>query len=297
MVVVARRCAVERTRTRTRTRLERLGQLVMGCRRAFHNNTDNNTRKRDTVIGRYASYEEGLGEEEKEKINVYLDMLMDWNENRMNLTAIRDRDDAIQRHINDSLSLLPYLDECAAAATAGADLDSQEISMIDIGSGAGLPGLVIATVRPTWRICVLDSLQKRCTFVSAAVEAMGLENVEVVWSRAEDAGRREMYREKFTIATARAVAELKVLAELCMPFVMVGGYWVAPKGPRPEKELSDSLHAISVLGGNVDSIRVSRVDTSAADSLQFTVVRVSKTRGTSSAHPRRPGVPKKSPLQ
>lgn len=294
-MVVARRCAVERTRTRTR--LECLGQLVMGCRRAFHNSNDNSW-KRDTVVGRYASYEEGLREEEKEKINVYLDMLMDWNENRMNLTAIRDRDDAIQRHINDSLSLLPYLDECAATAAAtGADLDSQEISMIDIGSGAGLPGLVIATVRPTWRICVLDSLQKRCTFVSAAVEAMGLENVEVVWSRAEDAGRREMYREKFTIATARAVAELKVLAELCMPFVMVGGYWVAPKGPRPEKELSDSLHAISVLGGDVDSIRVSRVDTSAADSLQFTVVRVSKTRGTSSAHPRRPGVPKKSPLQ
>jgi 16S rRNA (guanine527-N7)-methyltransferase len=239
-------------------------------------------------------YEEGLGESERKKIDVYLDILMDWNENRMNLTAIRDRDDAVQRHINDSLSLLPSLDACSLSS------QTDQVSMIDIGSGAGLPGLVIATVRPTWRICVLDSLQKRCTFVSAAVEAMGLENVDVVWSRAEDAGRNEMYREKFTIATARAVAELKVLAELCLPFVTVGGYWVAPKGPRPEKELHDSLRAVSVLGGDVDTIQVSQVDSSAASDdadSQFTVVKVCKTRDTPSAYPRKPGTPKKSPLQ
>jgi 16S rRNA (guanine(527)-N(7))-methyltransferase RsmG len=116
------------------------------------------------------------------KIDRYLDILLDWN-TRMNLTAIQDRQQAIERHINDSLAILPALDACLEYG--------QHAKVIDIGSGAGLPGLVLATARPLWHVCLLDSLKKRCAFTTAAVEAMGLDNVEVVWSRAEDAGRDE----------------------------------------------------------------------------------------------------------
>ena len=228
-----------------------------------------------------------LDTSQRNKIDAYLDILLDWN-TRMNLTAIQDRGQAIERHINDSLAILPALDACVE--------HTKDVRLIDIGSGAGLPGLVIATARPLWHVCLLDSLKKRCSFTTAAVDAMGLDNVNVLWSRAEDAGRDEHHRETYDIATARAVAEVRVLAELCLPCVRVGGHWVAPKGPRPEEEILQGHHAIQTLGGNVDTMCIETYSAPTSGSTAFTVLTVEKHAPTPTTYPRKPGSIKKKPL-
>lgn len=230
-----------------------------------------------------------LDGEQKEKIDAYLDTLLDWN-TRMNLTAVRDRQEAIVRHIDDSLALLPVLDACSRTTE---DNTSKSIRVIDIGSGAGLPGLVIATVRPQWKVSLLDSLNKRCTFNTHAAERMALHNVDVIWARAEDAGQDPLYREQFDISIARAVAEMRVLAELCLPFVRVGGSWVAAKGHDPEAELNDASNAILQLGGVLSSIET--VESVAPEGKRTAIV-VRKKHFCKSRYPRKPGTPKKQPL-
>lgn len=113
------------------------------------------------------------------KIDTYLDILLDWN-SKMNLTAIKDRSSAISRHVNDSLAILPAMDRAVADARVGCESGSA-VRVVDVGSGAGLPGLILATLRPEWRVTLLDSLNKRCTFNTAAAEAMGLANVDILW--------------------------------------------------------------------------------------------------------------------
>lgn len=191
------------------------------------------------------------------------------------------------RHVEDSLALLPALDACAAAQ------GSEDITLIDVGSGAGLPGIILGVVRPQWRITLLDSLKKRCTFNEAAVEAVGLQNVYVEWGRAEDAGQDPRLREKYDIAVARAVAELRVLAELCLPLVHVGGHWVAAKGANPQAEVDTAAAAIKELGGQL--VEVAEVDSEGPDGRRCVVV-VRKAAFTKKKYPRRAGTPKKQPL-
>ncbi|PNH00601.1 Ribosomal RNA small subunit methyltransferase G [Tetrabaena socialis] len=111
--------------------------------------------------------------------------------------------------------------------------------VVDVGTGAGLPGMVLAAARPQWKVTLLDSLRKRCDFLRQAAAVAGLTNVEVVWCRAEEGGQRPDLRQAYDLAVARAVAESRVLAELCLPFVRVGGTWVASKGPNPEVKLGE----------------------------------------------------------
>lgn len=275
-----------------------------------------------------------LGDEEVAKIDTYLDVLLDWNANKMNLTgmistlygettssgscriahaitreanrndvclpaAVKSREEAITRHVDDSLALLPALDTCAdkdpstshlAPATAG---DGERLRLIDIGSGAGLPGLVIATVRPAWKVYLLDSLKKRCMFNEYVAEAMGLDNVEIIWARAEDAARDATHRETYHIATARAVAELRVLAELCLPFVQKNGHWIAAKGHSPIEEVQHAQRAISMLGGGPPSLE--EVESMAPEGKRTAVI-VQKKKPCAPTYPRRPGIPKKQPL-
>jgi len=180
--------------------------------------------------------------------------------------------------------------------------------------GAGLPGLVFATLRPEWSVTLLDSLNKRCTFNTAAAEAMGLGNVDILWSRAEEAGINPAYREQYDIATARAVADVRTLAELCLPLIKVGGYWVAPKGPDPEAEVRDGLRAVEELGGDDISIQrlgnkkneeneeneeieeIEENQEGTRDGPEFTVVTVFKARSTPSSYPRKANAIKKRPL-
>lgn len=201
--------------------------------------------------------------------------------------AITDRDEAYQRHVNDSLALLPAIDSCLETPTQGLT------RLIDVGSGAGLPGIILAIARPNWHITLLDSLQKRCTFNKEAISAAGLANVSVTWARAEDAGQDPLLRHSQHVAVARAVAELRVLAELCLPMVQVGGHWVAAKGAAPEEEVALARRAIQELGGEL--VRVEEVDSLAPEGKR-TVVVVRKVRTTPGKYPRKAGTPKKQPL-
>jgi 16S rRNA (guanine(527)-N(7))-methyltransferase RsmG len=217
--------------------------------------------------------------------------------------AVRDRAEAYPRHIDDSLALLPAIDAClqlqggGMGDVTGPKGDTAAVTIVDVGSGAGLPGIVLAVSRPAWRITLLDSLAKRCAFAHAAVAAADVESrVEVECARAEDAGatRGGALRGVADVAVARAVAELRVLAELCLPLVKVGGHWVAAKGPDPGAEVEQAMAAIKALGGEL--VGVVEVDSLGADGAPRTAVVVRKTRATPAAYPRRPGTPKKQPL-
>lgn len=168
----------------------------------------------------------GIGGQQEQKMREYIDLLLEKNE-VMNLTAVRTATEAWERHVLDSLALLPILDE-------GLQELPGSHSIIDVGSGAGLPGLILALARPQWQVTLLDSLQKRCTFIEEVVETLEVGNVRVVWARAEKAGHDAQFREKFDGAVARAVAEMRVLTELSLPFVKVGGKFFAAKGAQPQ---------------------------------------------------------------
>lgn len=153
--------------------------------------------------------------------------------------------------------------------------------------------MVWAIARPHWQLVLLDGTRKRCDFLRQAVERLKLNNVEVVWARAEDAGHNLYHREAYDVATARAVADTRVLAELCLPFVKVGGLWVAPKGVNPQAEVDAAVPAIKILGGRLQEVCL--VDSLAAEG-QRTALVVSKIQSTRDAYPRAPGTPNSKPL-
>lgn len=181
-----------------------------------------------------------LSSEALDNFDTYAQLLVKWNET-MNLTGITEPDEIVIKHFVDSLVLLDFIDDAKR--------------VIDVGTGAGFPGLPLAIARPDLNITLMDSLQKRLFFISAVQEATGVGVktdgiVHLNHSRAEDLGHDEDYREDYDIATARAVAPLNVLAEYCMPFVKVGGRFIALKGG--DNELSLASNAIEVLGGKVE---------------------------------------------
>jgi len=227
----------------------------------------------------------GLVAEQQQQVDKYIDILLDYN-TMVNLTAVRDKDDAYDRHVEDSLALLPALD--ARAVGDGT-------TIIDVGTGGGLPGMIIAIARPTWSITLLDTLRKRVDFLESTVEKLGLKNVRCVWSRAEDAGRAPPEREAYDISIARAVAETRILAELCLPFVKVGGHWVAAKGAEEgvNNEIDAAGKAFQLLGAEL--VGVELVDSYGGDG-QRTAVVVRKSEPMAAKYPRRAGMANKRPL-
>ncbi|CAN6214406.1 unnamed protein product [Urochloa humidicola] len=236
-----------------------------------------------------------LSAPQQRQVTVYVEALLDWNQ-RMNLTAVTDEAEVMTRHVADSLAVLPPLERAYHARSttaAGGSGNIDGVSLIDVGSGAGLPGLILAVARPSWRFTLLESMKKRCTFLEHAVKAMDLSNVDVVCDRAENAGQSLDHREAYDIATARAVAELKVLAEYCLPLVRVGGLFIAAKGHDPHEEIKNAKSAVQKLGAsmtelcNVESI---------GPHGQRTAVIYFKERATPRKYPRLPGTPSKMPL-
>jgi len=225
----------------------------------------------------------------------YIRLVLERNQN-VNLTAVTDFDDAMVKHVEDSLALLRAIDPCATRAVQG---ESRPVRLADVGSGAGLPAFVLAVARPGWHVTAVDTLRKRCDFMEEAAQKLGIQNVRVVWARAEDLGRGEG-REAFDVVTARAVASMNVLAELCLPLCRVGGYWVAakqsrdvPEGTTVTAEVDGARGAISRLGGAF--VGVEDVP-SFGETGQRTAVVVAKAERTPDAYPRRAGVPGKRPL-
>lgn len=218
-----------------------------------------------------------LSDKQAEMLAGYHGMLLDWNR-RMDLTNVPPEEMAL-RHYADSL--LPLAE--SGWFPKGAKL-------IDVGSGAGFPGLPIAILRPDMSVCLLDALKKRCDFLNAAAERLGVPHVRVVHARAEDAARGA-HREGYDIAAARALAPLRVLAEYLLPFVKVGGRALCWKGPSLEAELSESAPALNLLGGQAGKAVLMPLP-----SVAHYVLPIEKAKATPGKYPRKAGTPARSPL-
>ena len=205
----------------------------------------------------------------------YTDLLIQWNK-RINLTSITEPDEIVVKHFLDSLSVLIGLEPTV----------SQTCSLIDIGSGAGFPGIALAIIRPTWQITLLEATRKKVSFLESVVHELGLANIRILWGRAEEFGRQAVHREQYEAAVARAVAELPVLAEYCLPFVRVGGLWVAQKGPKVEDEVKRSRNALGQLGGKLQGVE--SVAVPGMVNYVRSLVVVEKIKPTPATFPRRP---------
>lgn len=185
-------------------------------------------------------FEIELPENAAEKLDQYAQLLVEWNE-KMNLTAITEPREIVFKHFVDSLLLLKAVEMPKGA------------SLIDVGTGAGFPSMPVKIARPDVKVTMLDSLQKRLTFLQEVNDQLGLD-CTFIHSRAEDGGKKKELREKYDFATARAVANLRDLAEYCLPYVKVGGYFVSLKGPDIEEEIRESKNAIATMGGKVEKV-------------------------------------------
>jgi 16S rRNA (guanine527-N7)-methyltransferase len=213
-----------------------------------------------------------------DQFDVYTAELRRWNE-RINLTAIADEPSIVTRHFLDSL-------RCADS------WGSAPRSLVDIGAGAGFPGLPLKILRPELQLTLVESIAKKAAFLRHMVDTLALTNVDIVIARAEAAGRDPAQRERYDVAVARAVAELRVLAEYCLPLCQIGGRFLAPKGARIEDELQAALPAIAQLGG-----RLVAIEPVALPELEpRTLVIIEKINPTPPQYPRAPGVPAKRPL-
>ena len=226
------------------------------------------------------SYGLTLSEGQAQQFIQYMELLREWNE-KINLTAITEPDEVITKHFLDSMSVYatPYVKEGT--------------SVIDVGTGAGFPGLVMKIAKPGIKLTLLDSLAKRLNFLQTVCEETNIPEVEFVHSRAEDGGQNPQYREKFDVAIARAVANMSTLSEYLLPFVKVGGYFIAMKGPLADEELANAKKAIATLGGEI--AEVAEVDVPFTD-LHHRIVVVKKVKPTPKGYPRKAGTPSKKPL-
>ena len=207
--------------------------------------------------------------------------LVEEGNRQQNLTRITSPEEMAVKHFVDSLSLFLV------------DLPHSGARFLDVGTGAGFPGIPLAICRPQWDVVLLDSLRKRLAFLESAMNVLGLNNVSTLHARAEDAARTPAYRDSFDVVVSRAVARLPVLLELCLPFVKVGGVFVAMKGSGVEDEVEESGNALAELNGRVRStIELSLP----AGYGQRTLVVVEKTGRTKQMFPRRAGIPAKQPL-
>lgn len=221
-----------------------------------------------------------LDEHQIEQFVIYYEMLVEWNQ-VMNLTAITEYDDVLKKHFIDSLSLIKAYDV------------TKKSNVIDIGTGAGFPGLALKIAFPSLQITLLDSLNKRIQFLNAVIERLELSGVDTVHGRAEDFAKPGKLREKYDICVSRAVANLSTLSEYCLPFVKEGGLFISYKSEKISEEIEKAEKAISTLGGKVEG------------QVEFTLPQsdfyrnlfiIRKVKKTPSKYPRKAGLPSKEPL-
>lgn len=219
-----------------------------------------------------------FNEEQKEKLYIYMQMLLEWNE-KINLTAITDPKDIILKHFIDSITINKYVRENSYIA--------------DIGTGAGFPGIPLKILRKDISLVLVDSLNKRIKFLDEVIKKLNLNNVETIHSRAEDIGKNKKYREKFDIVTSRAVANMATLSEYMIPLSKVGGKCIVMKGPDVNKEVDQAKNAIQVLGGNIENIYEFELPKS---DVKRTIIEIKKIKNTNSKYPRKAGMPAKEPI-
>ena len=216
----------------------------------------------------------------------YAELLARKNE-VMNLTAITEFADVVHKH---------FLDSCAAARLPWFAPEGRRIRLVDVGSGAGFPGIPLKILYPELKIVLLDSLQKRVGFLNEVIGTLGLEDIEAIHARAEDGARREDLRESFDVAVSRAVAALPVLAEYCLPYVKIGGSFLAYKGSGVEEEAEAAKGAVRRLGGDAPQLTLFSLTGADGEILGRSLVRVIKTAPTPKKYPRKAGTAARAPL-
>lgn len=214
------------------------------------------------------------------KLSIYLSLLKEWNQ-RMDLTAVTDDHETIDKHFIDSLSVL----KCG--------LISHNSLLIDVGTGAGFPGLVLAMARPDLHVTLLDSQQKRLNFIQCVCDNTGTSNTQIFHLRAEEGARKPELREHFDYAVARAVAPLNVLCEYLLPFVKVSGYALCWKGPALKDEMECGRRAARLLGGRLEMPFICHLE---GRDWEHTILPVQKIQKTDPIYPRKAGIPKAKPL-
>ena len=222
-----------------------------------------------------------LNEQQMNQYELYFNRLVEWNE-KINLTAITEKREVYLKHFYDSLTL-----------AFNRDMTKEKISLCDVGSGAGFPSIPLKIAFPNLHISIVDSLNKRINFLKELTDDLKLDNVSLYHSRAEDFGQNPKYRESFDYVTARAVARLNVLAELCLPLVKQGGQFLAMKAAKSEEELSEAKFAIATLGGKV--MDEQEVSLPLTHDTRF-IIEIDKKKVTPKKYPRKAGLPNKKPL-
>lgn len=221
-----------------------------------------------------------LNEEQLYQFIKYYELLVEWN-SFMNLTAITEFEDVCTKHFIDSISLCKAVD-C-----------TKEYHVIDIGTGAGFPGIPLKIVFPNLRITLLDSLGKRVNFLNTVITELGLQEIEAIHGRAEDFAKTGVLRETFDICVSRAVANLSILSEYCLPYVKVGGYFISYKSEKVTEEIQIAQNAIQILGGEISDKKVFLLPNS---DIYRNLLMIEKVQNTPKKYPRKAGLPSKEPL-
>lgn len=234
----------------------------------------------DTLSAGFAQYSYNVTPEQIEKLLLFNNMVMETNKHT-NLTAIEDGAESAKKHFLDSLNPVAM------------DIIKSAKSVIDVGSGAGFPGIPLALMNETVHFTLVDTRKKRCYFMQEAADALNLKNVTVVWSRAEDMGKDQKYREFFDVACARALAAMPTLLEYLVPFVKVDGCTMLYKGGCANEEIAAAKNAIETLGmDNLEILPYTVLD----ETSQYSMVYGNKIRSTPLKYPRKAGMPTKRPL-
>ncbi|MBU4561508.1 16S rRNA (guanine(527)-N(7))-methyltransferase RsmG [bacterium] len=222
-----------------------------------------------------------LSEKQAKQFLTYLEILQDWNK-RINLTSLKDPKEIIVTHFLDSLTVSKGIDEI------------DPIRVIGIGTGAGFPGIPLKILRPQISLSLLDSSRKRIEFLEYLSKSLKLKELEIIWGRAEEYGRKKRYRERYDIILARALARLNILVELGIPFLKIRGLFIAQKGQKLKEELEEARRAIEILGGELKGIISLRLPFSRKSRK---LIIIEKILETSDRFPRRSGIPQKRPLK
>lgn len=211
----------------------------------------------------------------------YFQLLIEWNR-KINLTAITEENEVYLKHFYDSITASFYFDF------------SGSLNMCDVGSGAGFPSIPLKICFPNIHVTIVDSLKKRISFLEKLIDKLKLKNVTLFHSRAEDFGKIKKHRESYDVVTARAVARMSVLSELCLPLVKKDGYFIAMKGASVEDELRNANKAINILGGKVKTIDTFSLP---KEKSERSLIVIEKQKNTPNRYPRKAGMPNKSPIE